>query len=106
MRSVAAAIAEQTLPARGRSMPDGRVLRVIPDGAPKTIDDVPQRADVFSRTFEGQTIPALFTPQTRIVIGRVTRELGRFVLPVRVRVPGWTRRTKCGDGWRSIGRSR
>ena len=88
-RVVAEAIAEQTLPARGRPMPGGRVLRVIPDGAPKTMDDVPQRADVFTRTYEGHTIPALFTPQTRIVIGRVTRELGRFVLPVRVRVPGW-----------------
>jgi hypothetical protein len=89
IRSVAAAIAEQTLPARGRNMPDGRMLRVIADGAPKTMDDVPQRADVFARTYDGQTIPALFTSQTRVVIGRVTRELGRFVLPVRVRVPGW-----------------
>ena len=44
------------------------MLRVIPDGAPKTMDDVPQRADVFSRTYGGQTIPAVFTPQTRIVI--------------------------------------
>ena len=85
----AADIARQTLPARGRAMPDGRVLRVVADGTPQTIDDVPQRADVFSRTYAGRTIPALFTPGTRVVIGRLTRELGRFVLPVTVRVPGW-----------------
>src|SRR5687767_6247205 len=53
MRSVAAAIAEQTLPASGRSLPDGRVLRVIADGAPKSVDYVPQRADIFTRTYDG-----------------------------------------------------
>ena len=87
--SVASAIAEQTLPPRGRSMPDGRVLRVIADGAPRTIDEVPQRADVFSRVFDRGTISALFTPRTRVVVGRVSRELGRFVLPVTVHVPGY-----------------
>ncbi|HYR28337.1 MAG TPA: ATP-binding cassette domain-containing protein, partial [Thermoanaerobaculia bacterium] len=44
----------------------------------------PDRQDCLSSTIE-----ALFTPRTRVVVGRVSRELGRFVLPVTVHVPGY-----------------
>ena len=62
---LAAQIAERTLPPRARMLPDGRLLRVIAPGAPESIDEAPQRADLFSRVFDGGTIPALFTRATR-----------------------------------------
>ena len=86
---LAAQVAERTLPPSAQMLPDGRVLRVIPPGAPASIDEAPQRADVFSRVFDGGTIPANFTVRDNIVVGRVTRELGRYVLPVTIHVPGY-----------------
>jgi len=77
----AAQLAERTLPSLARRLSDGRLLRVIPPHAPSSMNDAPQRADV--------DMPALFTARNAIVPGRVTRELGRYVLPVTVRVPGF-----------------
>ena len=77
----AAQLAERTMPPRARMIPDGRLLRVIPPNAPGSIDAVPQRADV--------AFPPLFTARNSIVPGQVTRELGRYVLPVSIRVPGF-----------------
>ncbi|HEX6098294.1 MAG TPA: efflux RND transporter permease subunit [Thermoanaerobaculia bacterium] len=77
----AAQLAERTIPPRARMLPDGRLLRILTPRAPASIDAAPQRADV--------PIPALFVARNAIVPGRVTRELGRYVLPVTVQVPGW-----------------
>ncbi len=77
----AAQLVERTSPPQARMLPDGRLLRVITPHAPASFDDAPQRADV--------AIPPLFIERNAVVPGRVTWELGRYVLPVTIYVPGW-----------------
>jgi ABC-2 type transport system ATP-binding protein len=79
-----ARIGERTSPPGARRLPDGRLLRVVASGAPVSSDQAPQRADLFTRPLEDGTIPSLFEPRTTTVIGQLTRELGRYVLPVVV----------------------
>lgn len=88
-RTVARQLAGRTLPPVERELPDGRTLRVRDAGAPETVNEVPRMADVFAHRFEAGTIPSLFAARTNIVVGRVTREVGRFVLPVMIWVPGY-----------------
>ena len=77
----AAQLTERTIPPAARRLPDGRLLRVIPPHAPVSMDDASQRADV--------SISPLFVARNTMIPGRVTRELGRYVLPVTISVPGY-----------------
>jgi len=73
-------LAQRTTLPPARRLPDDRLLRVAAAEAPKSDDDVPQRADLFPR------IESRFDIRRDAIAGRLTRELGRFVLPVTVRI--------------------
>jgi ABC-2 type transport system ATP-binding protein len=96
---VANAAAEElrllTLPPDDLDLPDGSLLHVARPDAPKSGDDVPRRADLFARPLlaGGQrlTVESAFDAQPAFTQGAVTRELGRFVLPVEVDVRAMTR---------------
>jgi ABC-type multidrug transport system ATPase subunit/multidrug efflux pump subunit AcrB len=89
----AAAIAARTLPPRERRLPDGTTLLVAQHDAPRTYDEVPPRDEVFNTPlrFGGteRTLASAFVSRQALVAGNVTRELGRYVLPVTVWVPGF-----------------
>ncbi|HEV2718631.1 MAG TPA: hypothetical protein VG323_01330, partial [Thermoanaerobaculia bacterium] len=78
--AVARELAQRTTLPPPRRLPDDRLLRVMAADAPKSDDDVPQRADVFP------FIESRYEVRRDTIAGRLTRELGRFVLPVTVRI--------------------
>jgi ABC-type multidrug transport system ATPase subunit len=88
--AAAAALVERTLPPAEQHLPDGRFLRVAPPDAPLSPNDVPLRSDVFARPLRlGNQLIAIdhaFEVRASSINGGMTRELGRFVLPVNVRV--------------------
>jgi ABC-2 type transport system ATP-binding protein len=92
--AVAAAAATQllqrTLPPQELHLPDGRTLRVAAIDAPRTRDEVPRRADVLAQplTIDGKplAIEHAFDVRTSAISGALTRDLGRFVLPVAISI--------------------
>ncbi len=88
-RHAAAVLRERTLPPTVWRLPDGGEARIVAPGAPVTDADVPRRADVFGRTIDGLAIDRLFIERSELVAGGMERELGRFVLPVTINVPGF-----------------
>jgi ABC-type multidrug transport system ATPase subunit len=96
---VAAAAAEElvrlTIPPEGRELPDGKVLRVTTRDAPRGPDDVMRRRELFTRplTVGNRTLVVENAFQARLssTEGDVTRELGRFVLPIDVSLRAPTR---------------
>jgi ABC-type multidrug transport system ATPase subunit/multidrug efflux pump subunit AcrB len=89
VQRIATELANATTPQPSWTLPDGTLARVVEFGAPLAEDEIPQRADVFGRTYDGATLPRRFDTAIEVVPGGVTRESGRFVLPVAVRVPGY-----------------
>jgi ABC-type multidrug transport system ATPase subunit len=91
---LARALADRTTPPLPRTLPDGRRLVAGGSDAPWSPDDVPQAADLFSRMLPMATGPttvaAAFDIRHEPVSGRLTRELGRFVLPVSITPSGPT----------------
>src|SRR5205807_1662855 len=87
-------LARRSVPAEGEELPDGALLRVAAADSPRRADDVPQRADLFSAVLHVRdklvSPPAIFTARTSAIEGSVTRELGRFVLPVEIAIPGYS----------------
>jgi ABC-2 type transport system ATP-binding protein len=88
-REAAAALRERTLAPEMWKLPDGQSARVVAPGAPATDADVPRRAEGFGLPIGGTTIERLFLEKNEFIAGGVQRELGRFVLPVTIRVPGF-----------------
>lgn len=88
-RSAAAEIAQQSTPPRVWTLPNGMAARVVPPGGSDSDETIPQRADLFARLYAGSTVAELFDVRTSLMPGGATRELGRFVLPVTVNVPGF-----------------
>src|SRR5258708_493681 len=80
-------LAERTMPPRRRALPDGRTIVAAGADAPRSDDDVPRAADLFARSLP-MTVDAAFDVRHEPVSGRVTRELGRFVLPVEISPSG------------------
>ena len=93
--TAAALLVERTLPPVERHLPDGRLLRVASTDSPLSPDDAPRRADVFARplTIGGRLVAldSAFVVRSSSTNGAMTRELGRFVLPIAVRVRGASR---------------
>ena len=83
--SIALELARRSFPPIPRRLPDGRAASVIAYGAPKDFDDVPQRTELFARV---PSLAARFDTRTEFVAGGLLRELGRYVLPVTIRIPG------------------
>ena len=83
---MAARLAELTVPPAPRRLPDGRIVRVIARGAPRSPDVVPQHADVLVRE---PSLATNFELRNEYVPGGAMRELGRFVLPVNIAVRGY-----------------
>jgi ABC-2 type transport system ATP-binding protein len=85
---LAAALQERSYPPQRRLLPDGRALVAASLDAPLNDDDIPSAAGLFSRPMP---IPAAaaFDVRREPVSGRVTRELGRFVLPIIVGIDGY-----------------
>jgi ABC-2 type transport system ATP-binding protein len=88
-RRVAQILSEQTLAPPSHGLPNGRQSRVVPFGAPRWETEVPPRVDVFSRPIDGVAIDHAFEIHDRFVSAGMQRDLGRFVLPVSIRVPGF-----------------
>jgi ABC-2 type transport system ATP-binding protein len=78
-----ARLAELSMPPAPYRLHDGRVARVIPRGAPRSADVVPQRFELITRE---PSLASRFEMRDAFVPGGVTRELGRFVLPLRIPV--------------------
>jgi ABC-2 type transport system ATP-binding protein len=90
--AAASELARLTSPPEQRELPDGELLRVAPLDAPRGRDDVPRREDVFTRPLKaGVVTERAFEVRRASTEGTVTRELGRFVLPVDVSVRAQTR---------------
>jgi ABC-2 type transport system ATP-binding protein len=86
---LAQSLAARTMPPRGRTLPDGRVLLAVAFDAPYREDDVPRAADIFARPAP-MTVAAAFDIRHDPISGRVIRELGRFVLPIEIKSQGMT----------------
>jgi hypothetical protein len=90
--AIAAALARQlsirTLAPSPRVLPDGRLLVAADANAPRRDDEVPRAADLFAVPMP-QTMESAFEVRSEPVSGRVTRELGRFVMPISIGVPGY-----------------
>ncbi len=88
--NAAAELARLTLPPPDEEMTDGAMLRVSSRDAPSTPDEVPRRDDLFTRPMRvGEqvfVVESAFEVRPSSTEGAVTRELGRFVLPVDVRI--------------------
>jgi ABC-type multidrug transport system ATPase subunit/multidrug efflux pump subunit AcrB len=91
--AIAAQLARQlstrTLPPSPRVLPDGRLLVAADANAPRRDDEVPRAADLFAVPMP-QTVESAFEVRAEPVSGRVTRELGRFVMPISIGVPGYS----------------
>ena len=83
---MAARLAELTLPPVPRRMHDGRIVRVIARGAPRSPDIVPQRVDLVLRE---PSLESRFELRNEYVPGGAMRELGRFVMPVNIAINGY-----------------
>jgi ABC-type multidrug transport system ATPase subunit len=92
--AVAAELSRQSFPAPQASLPNGTLLRVTTRDAPVKIDDVPLRAALFARPLQIGTdtlvVENAFEVRPASTEGGVTRELGRFVLPMEISVSAQT----------------
>jgi ABC-2 type transport system ATP-binding protein len=92
--ALAVQLARRSLPPQSEEMPDGTVVRVVDRDAPEDQNVVPQKSDLFTRVLRvGErtfVAAAVFTPQMAMTEGSVTRELGRFVMPVNVAINGYS----------------
>jgi ABC-2 type transport system ATP-binding protein len=90
--AMAAVLARRTLLPPEDELPDGTVLRVAASDAPRAGDDVPRRDVLFARPMvigdRMMVVENAFGARTSSTEGAVTRELGRFVLPVEVMIGG------------------
>ena len=86
---LARALAGRTTPPPARTLPDGRMLVAAGADTPRDFNDVPRAEDLFARALP-MTVAAAFEVRHEPVSGRVTRELGRFVLPVDITPSGAT----------------
>ncbi|MEK6375252.1 MAG: efflux RND transporter permease subunit [Acidobacteriota bacterium] len=95
LADAAAALSRQSLPPIEENLSDGTVLRVATRDAPAGPDDVPRRSELFARPLRvaGRllVVENAFEARPSSTEGAVTRELGRFVLPMDVGVGGQTR---------------
>jgi len=101
--------AAQALSARAAQPPtlpvdDDLDLRVADRQAPRSPDEVPQRAELLGlRTTANGTATspaALFKTREVLASPWVKRQAGRFVLPVTVQIHGVARRFRAGTLWR------
>ncbi|MEA2237879.1 MAG: type transport system ATP-binding protein [Thermoanaerobaculia bacterium] len=92
--AVAAELSRQSFPASQASLPNGTLLRVTTRDAPVKLDDVPLRAALFARPLqigsETVVVENAFDIRPSSTEGGVTRELGRFVLPMEIGVSAQT----------------
>ena len=92
--AAATELARQTLPPPDAELPGGTILRVSSADAPVGPNDVPRRDAIFARPLRiGDrllVVESAFDVRASSTEGAVTRELGRFVLPVEVAVRGST----------------
>jgi ABC-2 type transport system ATP-binding protein len=88
--AAAGELARLSVPPEGRELPDGKVLRVATRDAPQSMDDVPRRAELFARPLSAGdrtfVVGSAFEARLSSTEGEVTREMGRFVLPVDVSI--------------------
>jgi ABC-type multidrug transport system ATPase subunit len=88
--AAAAELAHLTFPPADAELPDGTLLRVASRDAPAAANDVPRRAEIFARPLRvgdrDIVVESAFDARPASTEGSVTRELGRFVLPVEVAV--------------------
>ena len=88
--AAAAELARRTLPPPEAELSGGAILRVSGHDAPVGEDDVPRREEVFARPMQiGDRLlvaESAFDVRAASTAGAVTRELGRFVLPVDVSI--------------------
>jgi ABC-type multidrug transport system ATPase subunit len=83
----AAELARLSLPPAEQELPNGTILRVAGRDAPRNRDDVPRRAALFARPLrDGLVVESAFEARMASSQSGVTRELGRFVLPIDVTV--------------------
>ena len=92
--AVALELSRQSIPAPQANLPNGTILRVTTRDAPGKIDDVPLRASLFARPLQigarTLVVENSFDVRSSSTEGGVTRELGRFVLPMEIGVSGQT----------------
>jgi ABC-2 type transport system ATP-binding protein len=92
--AVAAELSRQSFPAQQASLPNGTFLRVTTRDAPVKVDDVPLRAALFARPLQigsdTLVVENAFDVRQSSTEGGVTRELGRFVLPMEISVSAQT----------------
>ena len=84
---LAESLAARTMPPRRSTLPDGRALFAVTFDAPRSEADVPRAASLFALA-RPMAIAAAFDIRHDPVSGRLTRELGRFVLPIGITLPG------------------
>jgi ABC-type multidrug transport system ATPase subunit len=84
--TIAQNLAERTLPPRPRTLPDGRLLTVATIDAPHADDDIPRAAALFAVPLP-LPVSGAFDIRQEPLSGVLTRELGRFVLPLSI-APG------------------
>jgi ABC-2 type transport system ATP-binding protein len=92
--ALAGQLAQQSLEPDSIELSDGALLRVAAADAPLSDDAVPQRDALLNMPLTTGSVtitPATaFTARGGFILGSVEREVGRFVLPVSIRVPGMT----------------
>ncbi len=88
-RAIAGDIEDRSTRPSSWILPTGGYVRVADRDAPETDGRIPQRADLLSRSYRGRTVAERFIVRTSMIPGGATRELGRFVMPVAINIPGY-----------------
>ncbi|HEX3068077.1 MAG TPA: ATP-binding cassette domain-containing protein, partial [Thermoanaerobaculia bacterium] len=90
MEAAASELSRLTFPPPQTTLPNGTILRVAARDAPKNPDDIPFRDVLFARPLRlgdnTLVVERAFDVRQSSTEGAVTRELGRFVLPMEIAV--------------------
>jgi ABC-2 type transport system ATP-binding protein len=92
--AAASELSRLTIPPMQANLPNGTTLRVATRDAPVRPDDIPFRDVLFARPLrlgnDTLVVERAFDVRQSSTEGGVTRELGRFVLPIEVAVSAYT----------------
>ncbi len=92
--AAASELSRLTIPPVQANLPNGTVLRLATRDAPVKPDDIPFRDVLFARPLrlgdDTLVVERAFEARTSSTEGAVTRELGRFVLPMEIAVSAQT----------------
>ncbi len=92
--AAASELSRLTIPPMQANLPNGTILRVATRDAPVKPDDIPFRDVLFARPLrlgnDTLVVERAFDVRTSSTEGAVTRELGRFVLPMEIAVSAQT----------------